>query len=123
MERVRKGVFKYLVLISFVAYYSGATMFYHTHKSDDFVIVHSHFYFGGEAAAPNHCHSSSSIALISLISASLHFLATSLILYAFISKLLSVLQYLNDCSFIDHTILKSSSRAPPSISFSFYSAY
>ena len=116
MERIRRGFLKYFVLISFVTYYSGATMFYHSHISGEEKIVHSHLYLAGDASTPSHTHSSASLSLISLLISSLNFIAAALILQSAFSKLLSVILINEErlLSLVFH--LQSQSRAPPSVS-------
>lgn len=116
MEKVRSGILKYIVMISFLSYYGGATMFYHTHNIGDKSIVHSHLYFGGESSSPCHTHSSASFSLISTFLASLNFIAAAFALLSIFRKLIGIfgLYEKNRDSILRLSLIQS--RAPPAVS-------
>lgn len=52
-------VFRFLLLILFIGYYSGITLFYHTHLVNGEIIVHSHpFSKTKQSPFQSHAHSS-----------------------------------------------------------------
>ena len=116
MDKIRKSFFKYLVLVLFVAHYSGATMFYHTHNIGEGSIVHSHLYLGGEATTPGHCHSNASFSLISILASSLNFLLSALLIQSIFIKLLTIYGVFEDKRILISLKSDLQSRAPPIVS-------
>lgn len=116
MEQIRKSFLKYLVLISFITYYSGATMFYHAHIQGDGKIVHSHFYLTGDASAPSHSHSNSSLSLLALLLSSLNFIVSSLLLQSVYNQIQSIISISDQRKPSLYFNLQIQSRAPPAVS-------
>lgn len=59
--------FKFLLLILFVSYYSGITLFYHAHMVNGVIIVHSHPFLNSknkQIPVQSHSHSSACYFLI-----------------------------------------------------------
>ena len=62
--RVRKAIAA-LFLLLFVAYYSNATLFEHTHIINGVTIVHSHFHAGSHHNSHSGGHTANNVTLIS----------------------------------------------------------
>lgn len=70
LRRKIYNIFKYFLLILFVGYYCGITLFYHAHTLKGEVIVHSHpFKHDSSNKSPfeNHNHGKGEYALIHLL--------------------------------------------------------
>ncbi len=76
--------FEVLLLIIFIGYYSGVTMFYHTHVINGVTVVHSHPFMnlGNSSGHPiKHTHSQNSLGFIQFVT---HFVSTIVSGYFFI---------------------------------------
>lgn len=67
INNISKRLFAALMLLLFVEYMLGATVFIHQHIIDGEVVTHSHIFFG-TTKSPNHTHTSQQINLISALS-------------------------------------------------------
>ena len=65
-----KTIFVYALLILFLGYYGGITLFPHHHIVDGISVVHSHPYRSGPGSVPSdHQHSKNGFVLIQFLSA------------------------------------------------------
>jgi len=57
LRTIRKyDLLKYILPILFIVYYSGTTLFYHTHTENGRSVSHSHPYTSGTPSNPQHSH-------------------------------------------------------------------
>lgn len=70
MKEISRKIISYAFLGIFLSYFTGTTMFFHSHIVGGCTIIHSHFYNGGKNhdGTAHHEHTSAGITLISHLS-------------------------------------------------------
>lgn len=111
-KHIRSTKFAFLLLLIFVEYVAGITLFMHSHIVNGDVIYHSHYY-SGSAEAPNHTHSAQQLKVISALMLYVALAATTM--FALFSPICRVEEQSVEscCKAQQPSLLNLSLRAPP----------
>ncbi|MFI3240272.1 MAG: hypothetical protein R3Y22_06760 [Bacteroidales bacterium] len=107
--KIIKQIFGVFLLVSFLAYNSGTSLFEHTHIIDGVEVTHSHPYQSNS----NHSHSGTSIQFLGLISNTAIAIVAVIIAFKCFRHITATYGTSNDKVSLSSSILYAQLRAPP----------